>query len=760
MSNSTATPSPATDASEEVAGLVEAANGVIAEYTERPEDAETRNELLRVRRAAAERIAQISGAQKDGAELQMAREFMRAFAESGATDYPLKAQDLALARDYRRRGWPGLLAAMLLAPAWQWPDAPRLESVPIWLWVDYAQYLFHAPQGFTAIGHAEAYAEYYLRRLDELARLTAANRGSVAVRAVLTVFMRASTCVPLYFCTASLRRIYQLRAQLLQCARVRPTIEMKPRPRQGRRLRVGFINRHFGPQTETYTTLPMFEQLDPERFEVLLFAHEQDGSPLEQYARQHAAGFTVLPDAPAAQVDLLRAAALDVAVIGTNLTAKFNVVTGLALHRFAPLQAVNNSCCTTTGLPEIDLYISGTLTEGPAAPAHFTERLGLVTGPAHAFNYEADRQEPVGTWTRAALGLPDDAIVFVTGANYFKIIPEMRHAWARLLAAVPGSRLLVHPFNPNWSSRYPVKRFAAEMDAVLAEHGIATDRFILSSVKFPSRSDVKALLGVGDIYLDTFPFGGVNSLVDPLELGMPVVAWEGDTMRSRMGAALLRQLQLPELIATDEAGYLAIATRLATDAPHRAAVRERILGSMGAAPLFLDPLAASDLTGALLETAYDELVAVGRKAFRAARTPLRAPATVSLDVPSRRRHAATLLAAGRAARASDYLVAAVGSDPNNAELWFELATALARQGQLAQALQALEGSLRIDGTRRAAWLMLAGIATRTGAESIARELVDRLAPAHLAPELAKLMTPADPDDALMDFTPAHLRLDR
>ena len=539
----------------------------LAAYAEHPADAAVSAELRQICHATAAAIAELNPGQKQGVELDAVRALIKAVAISGLSDRPVNSEDLTMAGEFAAdKAWPGLLAAMLLVPAAQWPDAPALADVPRWLWPDYVGYLFHAPQGFCAVGQAEAYAEHYLRRLEELVRVAEPARGSTAVRAALHVFAQTGSSIPLYFASGSLRRHAQLRGQLLRLLfGVRENAPLSALPRDGRRLRVGFVNRHFSPQTETYTTLPSFEQLDPERFEVLLFAHHQTGTALEDYARRHSQGLQLLPKNLPDQLATLRAAALDVVVFGTNVTAVVNEITQLALHRVAPLQVVNNSSCITSGLPEIDLYVSGSLTETADSAGHFTERLGLLPGPAHAFNYEADQQGPTQAFTRGALGLPERAVVFVSAANYFKLIPEMREAWAQLLAAVPDSYLLLHPFNPNWSSDYPVRHFRAEMEQVLERHGVSASRLVLSTARLPSRSDVKALLALGDIYLDTFPFGGVNSLVDPLELGLPVVAWEGDTMRSRMGAALLRSLGLDELIATDDAGYQKICTGLAGD---------------------------------------------------------------------------------------------------------------------------------------------------------------------------------------------------
>jgi predicted O-linked N-acetylglucosamine transferase (SPINDLY family) len=95
-------------------------------------------------------------------------------------------------------------------------------------------------------------------------------------------------------------------------------------------------------------------------------------------------------------------------------------------------------------------------------------------------------------------------------------------------------------------------------------------------------------LRLADVYLDSFPFSGVNSLLDPLDVGLPPVVMEGNSFRSLMAPSLMRELNEPELIAADEAGYLAQAVRLAYDASLRAAVSARIKAAMAARPRFVD----------------------------------------------------------------------------------------------------------------------------------------------------------------------------
>lgn len=721
----------------------------LAAFLEKPAEAAREQELRRAQQAAAAELVALPRSDVKTPAVEAGRDLVRALSASGVHDSSATPEFLAAAAAAGARGGPGLLAAMLLVPAWQWPEAPKLASLPHWIWPDYVGWLLSAPQGFCGVGDADRYAAHVLARLEELVATIERNHRAPAARTALDAYARGASQIPLYFQAGNLLRHAELRARLLAWVvedRV-AKVELPAADRTGRRLRVGFVNRHFGPQTETYTTLPTFEQLDPARFEVVLFTCHRNGSPLEEHCRSRAEAFQVLPRDLAGQVAMLRAAALDVVVFGTNVTAVGNEVTWLALHRVAPLQVVNNSSCITSGMPTIDLYVSGTLTETKAAAGQFTERLGLLPGPAHAFNYEADRAEPTRAWSRADLGLPEDATVFVTAANYFKIIPEMRHAWARLLAAVPNSYLVVHPFNPNWSSSYPVQRFCLEFDRVLDAHGVAGTRLVVSTMKFPSRADVKELLRVGDVYLDTYPFGGVNSLVDPLEIGIPVVAWEGDSFRSRMGGALLRSLGAAELIAHDEAGYRAVALKLAADRDYRRALGERLGQQLAHMPLFLDTLAASDAFGALLEAAFDELAVAGRAAFRRSRTPVRATGLDAADPASpalRHQLGRQLLTLGRADRALAYLLAAVQHQDRDAALWHDLARAFQAMQQLPQALQAAEACLKLDARSVDGWVLVAELARDAGHETFFNEAMATL----------RDLAAADPRVAALAATPA------
>ena len=275
----------------------------------------------------------------------------------------------------------------------------------------------------------------------------------------------------------------------------------------------------------------------------------------------------------------------------------------------------------------IDYYISGTLTEIKQNPQdQYREQLLLLEGTAHCFSYYAIPPEKTQfTPTRSSLGIPDQSIVFASGANFYKIIPELRETWAKLLAKVPNSVLILYPFNPNWTSQYMAVPWINCFKETLTQYGVDISRLIILKPQ-ASRSDIKECLKLADIYLDSYPFSGVNSLVDPLEVSLVPVVRDGDiipsfsentsqagevfvvrtsgSFRSLMGASLLRSLSIPDLIANSEEGYINLAITLANNPQLRQQKRQEIQQKMQQNPEFLDSRTYSAKMGVIFRELF------------------------------------------------------------------------------------------------------------------------------------------------------------
>jgi len=598
-----------------VIGNVVEIERLFAIYGERPADYAAKEGLRSVRERLADSVA---GTPVERMEALFAGEFgrvYRGFLKSRYSSEPasersqvrLAILEEAVAESCRRTGsldFRPLLARMLWTPSHRAAMTVAPERLPGWLLDDYLGYLLSGPEVFVLAGEAEQYQAHLLGLANAVCeRIRSAPHDKVTAT-VASHFAIKANLIPAYLSCGSVRELAERRAAIMAFVfgRCGPGLEFTPprRPRVRDRIRVGYLNAHFGALTETHVTLPTL-QLDRNKFEICLFAVLGNPGAVEDRCRALADSFTLLPKMLDEQVKAIRAARLDVLIVGTNVTAVTNQVSLIALHRLAPIQLATYCSPVTTGMRHIDGFLSGTLA-GPAdLQEQFSEKLLLCEGPPGCLDYAVEGKGASARFEPKRMRQGEDGVVFVNAASCFKILPEMQEVWARILKAVPGSRLLLLPFNPSWSNSFPVRQFERTLTEAFGRHGIGKGSFLLAN-SLPSRADVKALEKVGDVYLDTFPFSGSISVIDPLELGIPVVVWEGKTHRSRAASALLRELGLSELIVEDEASYIRLAVGLATDSAFRGRIRQQIVDAMAKRPLFVNPSAYAQWLGGLIES--------------------------------------------------------------------------------------------------------------------------------------------------------------
>ena len=478
----------------------------------------------------------------------------------------------------------------LFEPAYRNPRVAPFSEIPPDCLEAYARHAT-APE---RLFESEADVEAYRLRLEELIDsvlpppllagqpLRLAPQRLQAIAAVT----RGLYMAPCYFSRASLRELMEKRARLgtwrLQHGGTEIDAEI-PGGAAGRRLRVGLLLRDVNTLTDPYTALPAIAALDRARFETVVFVTslEQGGAPftaMEQYGLGLAERWTLIGGDVDAMAAAIRRENLDFLLIGSNTTTVSNPIFLLSLCRLARWQVAFNPCCTTTGSPNVDYFVSGTLLEARGrGQEDYSEALLMVRGPGHV--RLSPPFEPGLGCPAAAASRDDSELRLVSGANYFKLTPATRTTWARLLARLPQATLHLYPFGPTWSSNYDVERLQRLLGNELAAAGVDPARTRLIE-PLASVADIRRLLGTMDIYLDSFPFSGINSLLDPLMAGIPAVTLAGDSFRSNMGASVLEESSLGDWIAADPEHYLSLVAGLAKDRASLRAAKQRVHESM------------------------------------------------------------------------------------------------------------------------------------------------------------------------------------
>ena len=503
------------------------------------------------------------------------------------------------------------LAAILYQRADQLPLHYQNAPIPRWFANDYLKFMFASPSSFQKPGEADQYYQYFLDWISYIHQNVTTQLNSSTWQDIALLFTQTVSFIPIYFTkTENLLSFYQKRAEIIKVALKQRGCQLdftfENNSQKSTKIRIGILKDHYSPQTETYAVLPVFEYLDRSEFEVILYAIKSYNHPLEEYCKNKADQFITLPTNLERQVQTLRDENLDILFIASNLTAVNLNSTLIALHKLAPVQVTSIASPVTTGMNSIDYYIAGNLTANvETMQEQYCETLVNLKGSGLCFSYPINEADQTVSPTRESWGANSETTIFISGANFYKIIPEVRETWAKIIAQVPNSILVLYPFNPNWTNTYPSTTFVHQMQSVFQQYGILKNRLVVIKA-LPNRNDIKACLKLADIYLDSYPYGGATSLIDPLEIGLPTVVLAGNALRFRQAAALLQEMQLSELITNDETAYIQLATQLATNSKWRQSIQQQILQKMQAIPPFLNPQVYSNKIATLFKSLLTE----------------------------------------------------------------------------------------------------------------------------------------------------------
>ncbi|RTR22984.1 tetratricopeptide repeat protein [Azospirillum griseum] len=355
-----------------------------------------------------------------------------------------------------------------------------------------------------------------------------------------------------------------------------PTFRNDPAP--DRRLRIGYLSADLRDHPVARNIAPILANHDRAAVEVALYATDPRTDAMTERLR----GFADLwrPVAglgDAAIAERIRADGVDALV---TLAGRFDANRPLvAAHRPAPV-LISAHDGGTSGLPGMDALFTDRVLAPRSGAERFRERPFRLPG-FYAFDPMTDAPPPHPVGHGA-----DRPLTFGSLNNPAKVNDAVLTLWARVLRAVPGSRLLLR-----YRDQFLEPLLRDHVVAVLAGCGVAADRLVFPDGAADRRHHLAVYHEI-DIALDTHPFSGATTSFEALWMGVPVVTLCGDSMMGRVSAAHLRAAGAAELIAGDADGFVAIAADLAADPQRRAAYHAGLRARLAAAPLMNGPLRA------------------------------------------------------------------------------------------------------------------------------------------------------------------------
>jgi len=314
---------------------------------------------------------------------------------------------------------------------------------------------------------------------------------------------------------------------------------------------------------------PLLENLDTSRFELFVYYTSPAENVEAAWPRMVAHTARRLPWHTEAQMDpVLRGDRLDILMDLVGMTTHHRLP---SMHlKPAPIQVTYAGYPNTTGIAAIDYRIVDSITDPPGAERLSVEK--LVRLDPCFLCFVPPELAPEASRTR---GRP---ITFGSFNHLPKINDKLLRLWARVLEAVPGSRMVIK----------------AEALSHADTRGSLMERFVASGAEASrveirppttTRAEHLAMYSEIDIALDTFPYHGTTTTCEAMYVGVPVVTLAGNSHVSRVGVSLLTNAGMAENVAGSEDEYVRIAAGLAGEGARLDSLRGGLRKQMMASPL-------------------------------------------------------------------------------------------------------------------------------------------------------------------------------
>jgi predicted O-linked N-acetylglucosamine transferase (SPINDLY family) len=335
-----------------------------------------------------------------------------------------------------------------------------------------------------------------------------------------------------------------------------------------RRLRVGLVTADFHFQHPVNIFMqPVLRELDRSRIELSVYftGISSDAQTLLAKSRaEHWVEATALNDSQLAR--RIDEDAIDVLMDLSGHTGHNRM--RLFAQRAAPVQMTYLGYPGSTGVPNMDWLLGDAIVNPQGKEDLYSEKVWRL--PCTVFCYAPEEDYPTPKFTPAHAKRP---LTFGSFNNVPKLTPHTLRLWARILAALPESRLLLKA--PSFSDPTAIEAFSARLKA----EGIAPQR-----VEFRGPvglADMMAEYADVDIALDPVPYNGGTTSLQALWMGAPVVVKAGGHFVSRMGASFMTAAGLTDWVAEDDDAYVAIAVAKGQDRKGllqlKRTLRERLL---------------------------------------------------------------------------------------------------------------------------------------------------------------------------------------
>ena len=341
-----------------------------------------------------------------------------------------------------------------------------------------------------------------------------------------------------------------------------------PRSVVDRRLRIGYVSPDFHQHSVSWFFLSLLSRHDRQEFEIFCYSdvREPDGitKKIECLTDHWHPIFDSSDQEVATQIHSDK---IDILVDLTGHTGH-NRLRVFALKP-APIQVTWLGYPGTTGLSEMDYRITDPIADPIGSSDDFyTEKLVRLDDGFLCY-MPPDASPEVSASPFVQKGY----LTFGSFNNLPKTNDKVIRVWAEILKRVPRSSLFMKTIalTDNSARQHFQECFQSK--------GVSSERIVMRPHTVSLAEHLRLYREI-DIALDTFPYNGTTTTCEAMWMGVPVISLKGKRHSARVGASILTQTGLSNLIAESEEEFIETAVNLAMNPPVLTEMRKTMRARM------------------------------------------------------------------------------------------------------------------------------------------------------------------------------------
>ena len=327
------------------------------------------------------------------------------------------------------------------------------------------------------------------------------------------------------------------------------------------KIKVGYISTYLRSYSGTYWLQGWLKFHNPDEVEIYCYHTGNICDAVTEIFQEYSHSFHHIPHDFEAVCQQILADKLHILIFPEiGMDAPTMAMAGL---RLAPIQCTAWGHPVTTGLSNIDYFISSELMEGDHAQNHYSEI--LIQLPNIGVAYPALGDIPQQIKDKSYFSFPKSSVIYLCLQAPFKYLPQYDRILPSIAQQVPQAKFVF--------LRGELLR--RRLDRAFAAQGLSYTDFCLF-LKIPAREDYLMLNLVADVFLDTCTWSGGNTSLEAIACGLPLVTYPGEFMRGRHADSFLKMIGVTETIAENVENYIEIAVRLGLDPAWRQEIKTKM----------------------------------------------------------------------------------------------------------------------------------------------------------------------------------------